>query len=734
MEPSNTRSIKPLSVMGALALTAAALLPQAATAQVATPAQADGAAPPSTAFSQELHAVSTKLANTVVAIHPRGKRALSSGRAPAACGVVIDPRGYILTATTVLPSARDLEVISRDGSRQRARVIIEDANSRLAIVKTLRTVSWPAATLASTSKITRGSLVLTMGNPYHTLVRDGQVALSMGRVSTIAPLPGDNPTNTLGIETDAAVNPGSFGGPMVNTKGHVVGVVVPAVREDRWLGVAVPAVQAQALLAQAVVQIAQEGQEAEKAKKVAAEEAASTAKPRGVLGFYLFDGDDSGPGALVPKVRPDSPAAKAGLRPGDRITTVNGEAVASAKALGATLRKVKAGEVLKLTADRDGWQRAFSLTAVPAPGSVRPYLGLRLSETETGLKVDAVPEGGPGAAAGLKVGDVLQGFVPTTRRTGERRGRQRTREAAKRPLVPLGSLERMRGLVQRTKPGGKLHFEVERDGWRRVFVVTLGTRVVSEAELDAEEARRKQAETPKHAEEAQPRRTERRRRSTRTQPRTEKRTEAPALERGFLGVYPVDHPTGVLIRGVVADSPADRAGVKDGDLVINVGGKPVKGIEAFSQAMAGSKVGDKIKLTVLRDGNSKDLEVTLGQRQSIEPKAQPQGEEPEAEGTRKRATREFRRLDRATAKPYLGVKLEKGDDGLRVIEVVDASPAAQAGLKVGETITTVNQNPVRTVDDFRKALEGRKVGDTLTVSVRWSMGVRTATITLGTQK
>ncbi len=93
-----------------------------------------------------------------------------------------------------------------------------------------------------------GRLVATFGNPYSSIDADGAPAISLGIVSAIGPLRDADGFKGVAIETDAAVNPGSFGGPLVDREGRVVGIVIEAASSTRWIGAAVPIDAAKAAL------------------------------------------------------------------------------------------------------------------------------------------------------------------------------------------------------------------------------------------------------------------------------------------------------------------------------------------------------------------------------------------------------------------------------------------------------------------------------------------------------
>jgi serine protease Do len=166
-------------------------------------------------------------------------------------------------------------------------------------------------------------------------------------------------------------------------------------------------------------------------------------------------------------------------------------------------------------------------------------------------------------------------------------------------------------------------------------------------------------------------------------------------------------PSGALITTVMEGDPAAKAGVLVGDVVTEVGGKPVKDSNGLLRAIASIKPGEKAELTVWRKGKSVKLAVTLGQRDGTKlAKSQPGGKEETP--ARNDLGLSLRLLKPEEAKA-LGISSGKG---LMVTEVVPGSPAEEVELKPGDVILEVNQTAVSSVAEFNKILEqdARKKG------------------------
>ncbi|MCB9452566.1 MAG: PDZ domain-containing protein [Anaerolineaceae bacterium] len=168
---------------------------------------------------------------------------------------------------------------------------------------------------------------------------------------------------------------------------------------------------------------------------------------------------------------------------------------------------------------------------------------------------------------------------------------------------------------------------------------------------------------------------------------------------GYLGVRYVAADSGVLIVEVVADSPAAVAGVKVGDLLLTVNGDTVTA-DTVRDAIQAHAAGDTLTLGVERRGEAMDVNVTLAEYPTVAPQTR------------------FTTPDVTSNTPYLGIGISLDENGGIVIgEVVDGSPAADAGLQVGDVITQVNGSDVATPQDVVAAVQALNVGDSITLTV-----------------
>jgi serine protease Do len=179
----------------------------------------------------------------------------------------------------------------------------------------------------------------------------------------------------------------------------------------------------------------------------------------------------------------------------------------------------------------------------------------------------------------------------------------------------------------------------------------------------------------------------------------------------FLGVLvaPVKDAaqTGALIHEVTPDSPAAKAGLKNGDVITRVGDKEVKGPEAVVEAVQGHKPGDKLKVTFLREGKEQTAEVTLGEHRL--PHRLPMPE-------RRRGA--FLGVLSQELTPELKKQLNVSvDKGAVVMQVLPESPAARAGLHKDDVITAVNDQAVGNPEELRAAIQKLEPGKETTLKV-----------------
>jgi serine protease Do len=266
----------------------------------------------------------------------RGSRGTDAPRRGTGTGFLIDPDGLILTNHHVIEGAERLTVKLADGRSLRAELIGSDPDTDIALIKVSGDGPFPHAVLGDSSKLRVGEWVCAIGNPlaYEHTVTVGVISF-LGRKLFDASL--DNY-----IQTDAAISFGNSGGPLINSRGQVIGINSAVSRQASNIGFAVPINQARGVLKQLQTMGRVE---------------------RGYIGVTLRDVDPDvqsslklsrGDGALVQDVTPGSPGARVGLRAYDVIVSVDGEKVRTHDVLIREIAERRPGTVAKLEYVRDG--------------------------------------------------------------------------------------------------------------------------------------------------------------------------------------------------------------------------------------------------------------------------------------------------------------------------------------------------------------------------------------------
>jgi S1-C subfamily serine protease len=267
-------------------------------------------------------------------------------------GFTIDTRGDILTASHVINGASSVTVKLENGTRRAAQVLGADHSTDVAVLKINPSgLTMHPLPLASSEALAVGDRLAVVGDPFHY-----DRSLSTGLVSalnrTIQAPDGFFVANA--IQTDAAINPGNSGGPVLNAQGGVVGIVdqiatgVSTVDSSTGVGFAVPIDVVKAELAQL-----------ERGEQVAhAYLGAITAQASNVQG------------ALVQSIAAGSPAAAAGLRAGDLVTTLNRTAVRGPNRFVAALDALRPGDRITLIVRRGSTSLTLAATLASQPTRV----------------------------------------------------------------------------------------------------------------------------------------------------------------------------------------------------------------------------------------------------------------------------------------------------------------------------------------------------------------------------
>jgi len=261
-------------------------------------------------------------------------------------GVIISAQGYVLTNNHVIDGADEIQVLLADGRSSRATVVGTDVDTDLAVLH-VDIDNLPSIVIGDSSKLRVGDIALAIGNPFGV----GQT-VTLGIISATG-------RDQLGItayeefiQTDAAINPGNSGGALINANGELIGInsaIYSRSGGSQGIGFTIPISLAKGVMKQII----------EQGHVV-----------RGWLGIEAQDltpqlaetfGASSTSGVLIAGVLSEGPADKAGVLPGDIVTSINGAAVTDATAAMKKISDQHPGSVIRLDGIREG--KAFSLSA-----------------------------------------------------------------------------------------------------------------------------------------------------------------------------------------------------------------------------------------------------------------------------------------------------------------------------------------------------------------------------------
>lgn len=319
-------------------------------------------------------------------------------------GIVIDPRGYILTNHHVVEGVKDIHVTFADRQSHAGRVVSFDPKTDLAIVKIDAPAPLPVLSIGASNDLMIGEPVIAIGNAYgygHTVTR-GIISALDRTVQVNDTLQYENL-----IQTDASINPGNSGGPLLNVDGQLIGVNVAVRAGAQGIGFAIPV---------------------DKAMLIAAD-LLSTRRVTNVWHGVAPSFEPTDGGVRIKSLDANSPATKVGLQPGDVVTSVAGQPLQRPVDLELALIDHKAEEEIELAVRRGTEKLNVSLVLAAAPESVLPpsdsawdVLGMRLSPIPLdqfrrmksryrgGLRVTGVRPDSPAARQGIRRNDVLVGM------------------------------------------------------------------------------------------------------------------------------------------------------------------------------------------------------------------------------------------------------------------------------------------------------------------------------------
>jgi S1-C subfamily serine protease len=268
------------------------------------------------AYSQAVVDVVDRVSPAVVRVETPPDREKRQ-RGGTGSGVVISPDGLVLTNSHVVQGAASVRLALADARTVKARVLGDDPHTDLALLRVVDDVSLPAARLGNSKGLRRGQLVVAIGNPlgFESTVTAGVVsALGRSLRSYSGRLIDDV------VQTDAALNPGNSGGPLVSSQGEVIGINTAVIAGAQGICFAVASNTA----SHVVSEIVRHGRVRRAFIGVAGQ---TVPLPRRLA---LMLGLAQARGVAVASLEPGSPATKAGLQPGNIIFALDGAPVTGA--------------------------------------------------------------------------------------------------------------------------------------------------------------------------------------------------------------------------------------------------------------------------------------------------------------------------------------------------------------------------------------------------------------------
>ena len=342
---------------------------------------------------------------------PHGKEVITG----EGSGFFISPDGYAVTNNHVVDHAKTVQIKTADGETYKAKVIGTDPKTDLALIKVDANKTFPYVKFADKAPRV-GDWVVAVGNPFG-LSETVTAGIVSARGRDIGASTYDNY-----IQIDAPINKGNSGGPAFNMNGNVIGVntaIFSPSGGSVGIGFDIPASTAKLVVAQ----LKEHGYVNHAFLGVQVQPVS--------VGIANSLGLKHAKGAIVDQQVPGSPAAKAGIKPGDVITAVNGKSVKDSRDLARTIGMMAPGAKVKVDVVHNGEVKTFDVTLAKLPNEHSakantgqqqksasetglPHLGVTLAPASDvagaggkGVAVVGVDPDGPAAARGLQTGDII---------------------------------------------------------------------------------------------------------------------------------------------------------------------------------------------------------------------------------------------------------------------------------------------------------------------------------------
>jgi S1-C subfamily serine protease len=275
-------------------------------------------------------------------------------------GFITTADGLIYTNAHVVAGADNVTVVLKDGRRFQGNVVGADPVTDVAVVR-IKATGLPTAKLGNSDNLRPGEWAIAIGNPLglDNTVTQGIISATQRSVADLGV-----PTERVDfIQTDAAINPGNSGGPLLNAQGEVIGMNTAIIQGAQGLGFAIPINTAQRITAQLITQGRVDHpyigiQMAQLNPELRAKINQSDA------GIKI----NQDTGVIILGVARNSPAFRAGLRPGDIIESINDETIQNTQQVQKQVEATNIGETIQIIINRNGSRQAIAVQpeALPA--------------------------------------------------------------------------------------------------------------------------------------------------------------------------------------------------------------------------------------------------------------------------------------------------------------------------------------------------------------------------------
>ncbi len=299
------------------------------------------------AYSQAVIGVVEKVGPAVVSIGVTQKGAGGYGGEGAASGVIIAPDGYVLTNNHVVENAAEVEVGLMDGDMFKAEIVGSDPATDLAVVRAA-TNGLPIAELGDSDALRVGQLVIAIGNPFGF-----QSTVSTGVISALGRAMRSQTGRLIEsvIQTDVPLNPGNSGGPLVDSRGRVIGVNTAIIRPAQGISLAIPVKTASWVIGEILTH-----------GKVRRAYLGLGAQVRPIRPVAQRQFQLSAPSVVeVESLEKNGPAARGGIREGDILLALDGKNIATVDDVHRLLTDRPAGSHITLSILRDNERREIQV-------------------------------------------------------------------------------------------------------------------------------------------------------------------------------------------------------------------------------------------------------------------------------------------------------------------------------------------------------------------------------------